>query len=94
MFKKKGENKNGESVPMASNIENIDITKGMFTEDGKSFISYVDVDFNEYRRKMDNKVVRTNVTLPNWLKQKADKEGMNLSKTLQEALISKMGVSR
>ena len=57
-------------------------------------ISYVDVDFAIYRRKVDNKVVRTNVTLPNWLKQEAEKAGVNISKVLQEALMAKLGIYR
>ena len=58
---------NGEKIPMASSVEEIDISKGVFCEEGKSILSLVDVDLVMYRRKMDNKMVRRNVTLPNWL---------------------------
>ena len=36
-------------------------------------LTYVDVNFTEYRRRMDNKAVRRNVTLPNWLNAEAEK---------------------
>lgn len=84
----------GEVIPEASLSSEIDVETGTFADEGKGFISYVDVDFSIYRRKVDNKVVRTNVTLPNWLKQEADKADINVSKVLQEALMSKLGVYR
>lgn len=43
---------------------------------------------------LDNKTVRRNVTIPNWLNQKAEKAHLNVSKVLQEALMSRLGVSR
>lgn len=58
--------------------EDFDYTKGILT--------MVDVDFAEYRKKMDNRMVRRNVTLPNWLNQEADRLHLNVSKVLQEAL--------
>ena len=78
----------------ASLLSQIDISKGTFADAGVSMVSLVDVDLDVYRRKVDNKVVRTNVTLPNWLKQEAEKAGINVSKVLQEALMSKLGVYR
>lgn len=61
---------------------------------GESLVSMVDVDFAEYRRRMDNKTVRRNVTLPNWLNQEAEKAHINVSGVLQEALMMKLGVHR
>lgn len=84
----------GEMIPEASLWADIDISKGTFAGDGVGIISYVDVDFTVYRRKTDNKVVRTNVTLPNWLKQEAEKADINVSKVLQDALMTKLGVYR
>lgn len=63
-----------------------DYSQGVFT--------LVDVDFSEYRRRMDNKTVRRNVTLPNWLNNQAEKAGINVSRVLQEALMSKLNVSK
>jgi predicted RNase H-like HicB family nuclease len=50
----------------------------------------VDVDFAEYRRKTDNKMVRRNVTLPNWMNHEAEKLGLNVSRVLQDALADKI----
>ena len=84
----------GRELPQPSLMSDIDVTKGTFAEDGKSCLSLVDIDFMEYRRKVDNKTVRRNVTLPNWLNQEADKAHINVSRVLQEALMTKLGVSR
>ena len=50
------------------------------------FISLVDVDFCEYRRKNDMRTVRRNVTLPSWLNEAANDAGINVSAVLQAAL--------
>lgn len=57
-------------------------------------LTLVDVNFTEYRRRMDNKAVRRNVTLPNWLNAEAEKAQINVSRVLQEALINVLGLSR
>ena len=83
-----------EEIPNPSLLKEIDVAVGTFANEGTSFVSLVDVDFDIYRRKLDNRTVRTNVTLPNWLKLEADKAEINVSKVLQEALMSKLGVYR
>jgi predicted RNase H-like HicB family nuclease len=60
--------------------EDIDFSSGVLT--------YVDVDFTEYRKKVDTKTVRRNVALPSWLNYEAEHSGINVSRVLQEALIS------
>ncbi len=54
----------------------------------------VDVDLTSYRKMLDNRTVRRNVTLPNWLNQEAEKAHVNVSQVLQEALMARLGVSR
>ena len=66
--------------------EYIDFSKGILT--------YVDVDFSEYRRKIDTKTVRRNVALPSWLNYEAEHAGINVSRVLQEALMSVLNVQR
>ena len=39
---------------------------------------------------MNNKMVRRNVTLPNWLNVEADRLNLNVSKVLQEALADRV----
>ena len=84
----------GRELPEPSTIKDIDVSKGTFSEDGQGYTSLVDIDFVEYRRRIDSKTVRRNVTLPNWLNQEAEKAHINVSRVLQEALMMKLGVSR
>lgn len=84
----------GKSIPVPSELSTINLSKGTFTEDGESYVSLVDIDFTEYRRRVDNKTVRRNVTLPNWLNQEAEKAHINVSRVLQDALMAKLDVSR
>lgn len=82
----------GKEVPVPS--EMLDVNSGTFSNDGTTIVSFVDIDSSEYRRKIDTKVVRKNVSLPSWLNYEADKAGINVSRVLQEALVNVLGVSR
>ena len=84
----------GTTIPEAGKLQEVDAAKGVFCEEGEGVVSLVDVDLTAYRRMMDNKTVRRNVTLPNWLNQEAEMAHINVSKVLQEALMTKLGVSR
>ena len=66
--------------------EEVDFSKGILT--------YVDVDFSEYRKKVDTKTVRRNVALPSWLNYEAEHAGINVSRVLQEALMDVLNVRR
>lgn len=87
----------GETMPMPSTGEEAN-KKAKANSDifdySKGILTYVDVDFSEYRRKLDNKTVRRNVALPNWLNYEAEKAGINVSRVLQEALMKVLNVSR
>ena len=85
---------NNKKIPSPRSLKEIDIAHGTFAQEGEGCVSMVDVDFEEYRRKMDNKTVRRNVTLPNWLNKEAEKAHINVSGVLQEALMMKLGVHR
>ena len=63
--------------------EDFDYTSGLLT--------LVDVDFTLYRRMMDTRTVRRNVTLPNWLNLEAERAKLNVSRILQDALMEKLG---
>ena len=56
----------GIDLPEPSALNGIDVSQGTFAEEGTGCVSFVDINFDEYRRKVDNKTVRRNVTLPNW----------------------------
>jgi predicted RNase H-like HicB family nuclease len=59
-------------------------------EDGE-LVSWVDVDFERYRRASDAASERTNVTLPRYLKSLANDAGLNLSQELQARLKEVLG---
>ena len=82
----------GQEIPQPRDIKDIPWNVAEFIKEGKSFVSLVDIDFTEYRRKVDNRSVRRNVTLPNWLNREAEKAHINVSRVLQEALIQKMNL--
>lgn len=81
-------------IPRPSEIKEVSLETSEFASAEKSYISLVDVDFAKYRKKVDNRMVRKNVTIPNWLNKAAEKEKINVSKVLQEALIEKVGSAR
>lgn len=88
---------NGGEIPVPSTGEaatNVAKSNTDIFDYSKGILTYVDVDFSEYRRKMDNKTVRRNVALPNWLNYEAEKAGINVSRVLQEALIKVLKVSK
>ncbi|WP_409016304.1 type II toxin-antitoxin system HicB family antitoxin [Anaerostipes caccae] len=57
-------------------------------------VTLVDVDFLEYRKKVDNKAVKKNCTIPYWMSVEADKAGINYSRLLQEAISNVLGIER
>jgi len=57
-------------------------------------ISWVDIDFGEYRRKNDNRTVRRNITLPAWLDYAANKANINVSGFIQTALKKHLQVDK
>lgn len=85
---------NDEHIPAPSKMSGLDMTKGTFFSSGESFLSLVDTDVSEYRKKIETKPVRRNVSLPSWLNHAADVAGINVSKVLQEALINVLGITR
>jgi len=55
------------------------------------FISLVQVDLSDYLK--DTKADKKTVKIPHWLNVKAEKEGINFSRTLTEALYDKVGIN-
>lgn len=83
-----------EIIPEPSKITDLDIDTGVFSDEGETMISYVDIDSTLYRRQIDMKTVRRNVSLPSWLNNAAESAGVNVSNILQEALINTLKLER
>ena len=56
-------------------------------------VTLVDIDFAAYRRANDLRTVRKNVTLPSWLNDLAEKNGVNFSQVVPESLKERLNVS-
>lgn len=68
-----------KDIPNPRSVKAVRMTKN-------DIFSLVDVDFSEYRRKNETKVVKKNCTLPSWLCYEAEKANINFSQVLQAAL--------
>lgn len=76
----------GETIPKPSDAKIIK------TNDCE-FVSLVDVDFAEYRRKNDLKTVKKNCTLPSWLCYEAERANINFSQVLQSGLKKELNLA-
>lgn len=85
---------NNEMIPKPTEMSEVNIDSSTFYGSGESFLSLVDADVDEYRKRIETKPVRRNVSLPCWLNHAADIAGINVSKVLQEALISVLGITK
>ncbi len=54
-------------------------------------LTFVDVDTLSYRAKVRNLSVKKNCSIPAWLNEKAEKQGVNFSRVLQDALVEIVG---
>jgi len=66
-------------IPKASKPGDLKIT-------GNQFTSVVAVDTDTYRRYYENKSIKKTLTIPMWLNERAERENINFSGVLQEAL--------
>lgn len=76
----------GKEVPEPNSIK--------FDTQKDDIITLVDVDFAEYRKRVDNKAVKKNCTIPYWLNAEAERAGINFSKVLQDAIINVLGLNK
>lgn len=74
-----GELEDGKPIPNASEI-------GTVEPDNGGFVSLLTLDMDAYAEKYGNKVVRKNLTIPAWLNTFAEKQRINFSRVLTDAL--------
>lgn len=53
----------------------------------------VDVDFDSYRIRHNNRCIRKNLTIPAWLNDLAEKENVNFSQVLQQGLKQHLNIT-
>ena len=83
-----GMEKDGEEIPSPSKtiLVNLETAPGYM-------VSPVTIFPDLVRNELDNRAVKTNLTIPAWLKEMAEAKGVNYSKILQTALMDYLGVN-
>lgn len=76
----------GNTPPKASAPETVIPNEG-------GFLTILVLDMDAYAEKYGNKAVRKNLTIPAWLNTFAEKNNINFSQVLQDALKQEMHVS-
>lgn len=79
-------------IPVASEIDSVNVSSSPFCNDGKSFVSLVDINLDAFRQKEKAKSVRRNITLPQWLDDMATAAKLNVSAITQKALKNELGI--
>ena len=75
----------GNQAPKASDVRSLDLGK-------EQFANLVMLDIDSYAEKYGSKAIRKNCTIPAWLNAAAEKNGINFSALLQDALIQKLNL--
>ena len=79
-----GELEEGNNIPAPSlRKENIKL------EDPESFVSMLVLDMDAYAEKYGDKTVRKNITITAWLNTYGEKNNINFSRVLQDALLKR-----
>lgn len=77
-----GELEDGNPIPAATPMENIHPEEG-------SFSNLLMLDMDAYAELYGEKAVRKNITIPAWLNTFGEKNHINFSRVLQDALLLK-----
>ena len=77
-----------EGLPIPAATAQADIAR-----DAGAELSMIRVDTIAYRAMTDTRSVRKNVSLPAWMANLADRQGVNCSQLLQDALRKQFGVA-
>lgn len=73
------------AFPVASNPKDIHVNDD-------EFVVLIEFDEAEYRKMHDNKAVKKTLTIPSWLNSAAERNNINFSAILKEALIDRLGL--
>ncbi|KIR03207.1 hypothetical protein P261_02022 [Lachnospiraceae bacterium TWA4] len=78
-----GELEEGNDIPKASDYKDI------VPDEPDGFVNLLVLDIDSYIERYGSKTVRKNITIPAWLNTYGEKNHINFSKVLQEALLLK-----
>lgn len=83
-----GMEKDGDKIPVPSKEPHVD------PETASGYmVSPVTIFPDIVRNELDNRSVKTNLTIPAWLKEMAEAQGVNYSKVFQAALMDYLGIN-
>jgi predicted RNase H-like HicB family nuclease len=82
-----GMEKDGDELPLPSRTPKIDFDTAI-----GYMLSPITVFPDIVKNELDNRAVKTNLTIPAWLKEMAEAQGVNYSKVFQTALMDYLGV--
>ncbi|AOH54557.1 pilus assembly protein HicB [Peribacillus muralis] len=82
-----GMEEDGETIPSPSTPSNIDVPLGGFVTIIEAWTDYI-------REEMENKAIKKTLTIPKWLNDAAESEGINFSQLLQFAIKDRLGIKR
>jgi len=84
-----GLEKDNDKIPSPSKPPEVDseTAKGYFLE---PITVYPDI----FKNEMDNRAVKTNLTIPAWLKEIGEQRGVNFSRLLQTALLDYLDINQ
>ena len=74
----------GEQIPAASDKADISL------EYDNGFVNLIVLDIDHYAEQHSDKAVRKNLTIPAWLNTAAERENVNFSQVLQQALMDRV----
>lgn len=80
-----GMEEDGVTPPAPSDVRNIHTEEDELT-------TLIRCDTIEYRKFFDNKAVKKTLTIPSWLNTMAEKQGVNFSMILQNALKTELHI--
>ena len=78
---------NKEAIPVSSAPQDIQLQSNQF-------LAVIEFDMEVYKRKNNSKAVKKTLSIPEWLNEMALEKGLNFSQVLQEALMTKLEVTR
>lgn len=78
------EQDDGRTIPEPSTVEP--------EHEAEELVSWIDIDFDKYRKANDMTTMRINVSVPKYLKVLGENAGINFSQELQEALKEKLNI--
>ncbi len=83
-----GIEKDGDEIPVPSKMPKVD------SETAEGYmVSPITIFPDLVRNELDNRAVKTNLTIPAWLKEIAEAQGVNYSKIFQTALMDYLGIN-